>query len=136
MPGSLHVFLPSVHSGRGELMASEQLSKRPDSGERAEQASGEQGNPDSYEQKVSSLGTCFISAASVQIQGRHLISYPDRQWNRSLRDEQSTCISHQVENGVYYVPKPKYLVYRVERRDTAIASDLRVFWFSLCSCGM
>ena len=52
------------------------------------------------------------------------------------RGQQSTCISYQVENGVYYVPKPKYLVYRVERRDTAIASVLRVFRFSLCSCGV
>lgn len=52
------------------------------------------------------------------------------------RGQQSTCISYQVENGVYYVPKPRYLVYRVGRRDTAIPSALCIFWFSLCSCGM
>lgn len=43
------------------------------------------------------------------------------------RGQQLTCISYQVENGVYYVPKPKYLVYRVERRDNAIASVLHIF---------
>lgn len=52
------------------------------------------------------------------------------------RGQQSTNISYQVENGVYCVPNPKYLVYRVERRDTAIAAVLRIFWFSLCSCGV
>lgn len=52
------------------------------------------------------------------------------------RGQQSTGISYQVENEVYCVPKPKYLLYRVERRDTATAAVLRIFWFSLCSCGV
>ena len=66
-------------------MASQWLSESPASGERAKQASGKQGSLDRSEQKVSTLGPCYISAASAQFQGTNLLSYPDRQWNRSTK---------------------------------------------------
>lgn len=50
--------------------------------ERGQSRQREQGNLDSSEQKVNTLGLCFISAASAQFHDTNLIGYPDCQWNR------------------------------------------------------
>lgn len=80
----------------------------PDSGERAEQASREQGNLDSSEQKVNNLGPCFISAASAQFH-TNLIGYPDCQWNCSSKGPAINQYFLSGRKWSILCPKPKVL---------------------------
>lgn len=130
IPGPLHVFLPFVYSGQEDGNGLPVSLWEPWLGDRA---SGEQGDLESSEQE----GLNYISAGSAQFQGTTLIDYLTVIANTAQRDQQINPYFISGENGVvHYVPMPKTLVYRVERRNMAIASILCIFCHSLCSCGM